>query len=38
MKEGIGREHLAPWEKAFDRVLTPLEEFIHRQPPAASCS
>ncbi|HHC72161.1 MAG TPA: Na+/H+ antiporter NhaA, partial [Thiotrichales bacterium] len=31
MKEGIGREHLAPWEKAFDRVLTPLEEFIHRQ-------
>jgi len=31
MKERIGREHLAPWEKAFDRVLTPLEEFIHRQ-------
>ena len=21
----------APWEKSFDRVLTPLEEFIHRQ-------
>jgi len=21
----------APWEKAFDRVLTPLEEFIHQQ-------
>jgi Na+:H+ antiporter, NhaA family len=21
----------APWEKAFDRLLTPLEEFIHRQ-------
>ena len=21
----------APWEKAFDRVLTPLEDFIHRQ-------
>lgn len=21
----------APWEKAFDRILTPLEEFIHRQ-------
>lgn len=21
----------APWEKAFDRVLTPFEEFIHRQ-------
>ena len=27
----IGKEHLAPWERAFDRVLTPLEEFIHRQ-------
>jgi len=26
-----GKEYLAPWEKAFDRVLTPLEEFIHRQ-------
>lgn len=26
-----GREHIAPWEKAFDRVLTPLDEFIHRQ-------
>jgi len=23
--------NLAPWEKAFDRVLTPLEEFIHHQ-------
>lgn len=23
--------HVAPWEKAFDRLLTPLEEFIHRQ-------
>jgi NhaA family Na+:H+ antiporter len=23
--------HNAPWEKAFDRLLTPLEEFIHRQ-------
>ncbi len=21
----------APWEKAFDRVLTPLDDFIHRQ-------
>ena len=21
----------APWERAFDRILTPLEEFIHRQ-------
>jgi len=27
----LGREHTAPWEKAFDRILTPLEEFIHRQ-------
>ncbi len=26
-----GKEHIAPWEKAFDRVLTPLDEFIHRQ-------
>ncbi len=25
------KEYIAPWEKAFDRVLTPLEEFIHRQ-------
>lgn len=23
--------HIAPWERAFDRVLTPLEEFIHHQ-------
>ncbi|WP_299177681.1 Na+/H+ antiporter NhaA [uncultured Neptuniibacter sp.] len=26
-----GKEHVAPWEKAFDRVLSPIEEFIHRQ-------
>jgi len=26
-----GQEHIAPWEKAFTTVLTPLEEFIHRQ-------
>ncbi|HIP53009.1 MAG TPA: Na+/H+ antiporter NhaA [Chromatiales bacterium] len=25
------KEYYAPWEKAFDRLLTPLEEFIHRQ-------
>ena len=25
------KEYIAPWEKAFDRVLTPIEEFIHRQ-------
>lgn len=28
MADGI---HHAPWERAFDRLLTPLEEFIHRQ-------
>lgn len=27
-KKGI---YNAPWERAFDRILTPLEEFIHRQ-------
>ena len=21
----------APWERSFDRILSPLEEFIHRQ-------
>ena len=31
MKKLIGKEYVAPWEKAFDRVLTPLDEFIHRQ-------
>lgn len=30
-KKLAGREYLAPWERAFDRVLTPIEEFIHRQ-------
>jgi len=25
------KEYVAPWEKAFKRLLTPLEEFIHRQ-------
>ena len=25
------KEYIAPWEQAFDRILTPLEEFIHRQ-------
>ncbi|MCB1750167.1 MAG: Na+/H+ antiporter NhaA [Gammaproteobacteria bacterium] len=28
---GRGKEYIAPWERAFDRVLTPLEDFIHRQ-------
>ena len=23
--------YLAPWEKSFDRIITPFEEFIHRQ-------
>ncbi len=27
-KDGI---YNAPWEKSFDRILTPFEEFIHRQ-------
>ncbi len=31
MKERFGKEYVAPWERAFDRVLTPLEEFIARQ-------
>jgi NhaA family Na+:H+ antiporter len=31
MSRKAGKEYIAPWEKAFDRVLTPLDEFIHRQ-------
>ena len=31
MKKSIGKEYIAPWERAFERVLTPLDEFIHRQ-------
>ncbi len=31
MKLPTKKEFIAPWEKAFDRVLTPLDEFIHRQ-------
>ena len=23
--------HLAPWEKTFEKIVTPFEEFIHRQ-------
>jgi len=26
-----GKEYCAPWEKAFNWVLSPVEEFIHRQ-------
>ena len=29
-KEHPGEYH-APWEKSFARILTPFEEFIHRQ-------
>ncbi len=31
MDKPTGTEYVAPWEKAFERVLSPLEEFIHRQ-------
>ena len=31
MKKLTEKDYSAPWEKAFDRVLSPLEEFIHRQ-------
>ena len=31
MKKIIKHEYIAPWEKAFDSILTPLEDFIHRQ-------
>ncbi len=31
MKNSSGNEYIAPWERAFDKVLTPLDEFIHRQ-------
>jgi len=27
----IGKVHTSHWEKAFDSVLTPLDDFIHRQ-------
>ena len=29
------KEYIAPWEKAFDKVLSPLEDFIHRQTTSA---
>jgi len=31
MKKLTEKEYVTPWEKAFSKVLTPLEEFIHRQ-------
>jgi len=35
MKKKTGKIYSAPWEKAFDKVLTPLEHFIHRQTTSA---
>lgn len=26
-----GKEYVAPWERAFDRLLTPLEEYLHQE-------
>jgi len=31
MTKETKKEYIAPWEEAFDSVLTPLDEFIHRQ-------
>ncbi len=31
LKKKTGKEYCAPWEKVFNRVLTPVEEFIHHQ-------
>lgn len=31
MKKQQGKEYIAPWEKAFERILTPFDIFIHRQ-------
>ena len=31
MSKSSKHEYIAPWEKAFDSVLSPLEDFIHRQ-------
>ena len=30
-KRLLGKEYVAPWERALDRVISPIEEFIHRQ-------
>jgi NhaA family Na+:H+ antiporter len=35
MRKKSGEVYSAPWEKAFDKVLTPLEDFIHRQTTSA---
>lgn len=31
MLKKLRKEYIAPWERAFDKVLSPLEDFIHRQ-------
>ncbi|MBT3922757.1 MAG: Na+/H+ antiporter NhaA [Nitrospina sp.] len=35
MKKKTGEVYTAPWERAFDSILTPLEDFIHRQTTSA---
>ena len=35
MKTINKKEHIAPKEKAFDRVFTPLDEFIHYETTSA---
>jgi Na+:H+ antiporter, NhaA family len=35
MNKKTGEVYTAPWEKAFDKVLSPLEDFIHRQTTSA---
>jgi len=35
VRKKTGEIYIAPWEKAFGRVLTPLEDFIHRQTTSA---
>ncbi|MFT6987732.1 MAG: NhaA family Na+:H+ antiporter, partial [Psychromonas sp.] len=30
-KRGLDKVHIAPWERAFEKVLSPIEVFIHRQ-------
>jgi len=31
MTDKVKKEFTAPWERAFDKVLSPLDDFIHRQ-------
>lgn len=30
-KRLAGKEYVAPWEKAFNKLVTPVEDFIHKQ-------